>query len=121
MMILRLKNLTNIYRIDANRIRREDRGYLALEDLRIKSKFTRSNMPIREVWRIWRSGETKNPRGRRKKRKKARAGRLGPGLKHKLSAIHPSAELGAKIYGTELGAKIYGVELGARDAGAQTC
>ena len=75
------------------------RGYLALEDLRIKSKFPRSNMLIREVGR---SGERKNPRGRRKKRKKARAGRLGPGLKH---------HLGARIYGAKLGARIYDAEL----------
>jgi len=47
-------------------------------------------------------GREKNPRGRRKKRKKARARRLGLRIKHKLSAIHPGAELGAKIYGAEL-------------------
>ena len=56
-------------------------------------------MSIREVWR---SGERKNPRGRRKKRKKARAGRLGLGLKHKLGASHPGAELGARVTGAEL-------------------
>ena len=54
-----------------------ERGYLALEDLRIKSKFPRSNMSIHEVGR---SGERKNPRGRRKKRSEVRAERLGPGL-----------------------------------------
>jgi hypothetical protein len=43
-----------------------ERGYLALEDLWIKSKFSRPNIPILEVGR---SGESKNPRGRRKKRK----------------------------------------------------
>ena len=86
-------------------------GYLALKDLQIKSKFPRSNMPIREVGR---SGERKNPRGRRKKRKKARVGRLGPGLKHHLGAIDPGTKLGAKIYGTKLGAMIYGAKLGAR-------
>ena len=37
-----------------------ERGYLALEDLRIKSKFPRSNMPIREVGR---SGERKTREG----------------------------------------------------------
>ena len=63
-------------------------------------------MPIREVGR---SGERKNPRGRRKKRKKARVGGLGPGLKHKLDARHPGAELGAKIYGV----RVTGVELSA--------
>ena len=48
MMIIMLKNPTNIYRIDAKKLRGE-RGDLALEDLRIKSKFPRFNMPIREV------------------------------------------------------------------------
>ena len=95
MMILRLKNSTNIYRIDAKKLGGEQ-GYVALEDLRIKSKFPRSNMPIREVGQ---SGERKNPRGRRKK---ARAGRLGPGLKHHLGAIDHGAKLDAKIYGSEL-------------------
>ena len=75
MTILRLKNPTNIYRIDVKKLG-EERGYLALEDLRIKSKFPRSNMPIREVGR---SAKRKNPRERRKKRKKARAGRLDQG------------------------------------------
>ena len=75
MIILMLKNPTNIYRIDLKNTRRE-RGYLTLEDLRIKSKFPRSNMSIREVGR---SGKRKNPRGRRKKRKKALAGKLGAG------------------------------------------
>ena len=84
-----------------------ERGYLALEDLRIKSKFSRSNMLIHEVGR---SGERKNPRGRRKKRKKARAGRLGPELKHHLGAIDHGAKLGAKIYG----AGIYDTELPAK-------
>ena len=59
MTILKLRNPTNIYRIDVKKNRRE-RGYLALEDLRVKSKFLRSNMPIREVGQ---SGERKNPRG----------------------------------------------------------
>ena len=84
------------------------RGYLALEDLQIKSKFPRSNMPIREVGR---SGERKNPRGRRKKRKKAWAGRLGPGLKHHLGTIDHGAKLGAKIYGAKLSARIYDAEV----------
>ena len=110
MTILRLKNPTNIYRIDAKKLGGE-RGYPALEDLRIKSKFSRSNMPIREVGR---SRERKNSRGRRKKRKKARAGRLGSGLKHHLSAIDPAAKLDAKIYGAKLSARIYDVKLGAR-------
>ena len=52
-MILKLKNLTNIYRIDVKKTRRE-RGYLALEDLRIKSKFPRSNMPICKVGEVGR-------------------------------------------------------------------
>ena len=97
MKIFKLKNPTNIYRIDLKKTRRE-RGYLALGDLRIKSKFTRSNMPIHEVGR---SGKRKNPRGRKKKRKKARAARLGVGLKHHLSA----RIFGAKIYGAELVAR----------------
>jgi hypothetical protein len=67
--------MTNIYQIDRKKLGGE-RGYLALEDLRIKSKFPWSNMPICEVGR---SGERKNPRGRRKKRKKPRAGRVGAG------------------------------------------
>ena len=71
-----------------------ERGYLALKDLRIKSKFPWSNMPIREVGQ---SGERKNLRGRRKKRKKDRAGRLRSGLKHKLGVSHPGAKLGAKL------------------------
>ena len=86
------------------------RGYLALEDLQIKLKFPRSNMPIREVGR---SGERENPRGRRKKRKKARPGRLGPGLKHHLGARIYSAELGARIYDAELSARVTGAELPA--------
>ena len=117
MTICRLKNPTIIYRIDAKKLEGE-RGYLALEDLRIKSKFSKFNMPIREVGR---SGKRKNPRGRRKKRKKARAERLGPGLKHKLGA-----ELGARVTGAELPAMspprwLRAQELGARDAGAETC
>jgi hypothetical protein len=50
------------------------RGYLALEDLRIKFNFSRFNMPIREVGK---SGERENPRGRRNKIRKTRAGRGG--------------------------------------------
>ena len=110
MTILKLKNPTNIYRIDVKKTRRE-RRYLALEYLRIKSKFPRSNMPICEVGQ---SGERKNPRGRRKKRKKARGGRLGAGLKHHLGAIDVGAKLGAKIYDAKLGARIYCVELLAK-------
>ena len=93
MTILRLKNTTNIYRIDAKKLG-DEREYLALEDLRIKSKFPRSNMPIRKVGR---SGERKNPRGRRKKRKKAQAGGLGPGLKHKPGTIHPGVAESPKL------------------------
>jgi hypothetical protein len=65
MTILWLQNTTNICQIDAKKLGGE-RGYLALEDLWIKSKFPRSNMLILEVGR---SGESKNLRGRRKKRK----------------------------------------------------
>jgi hypothetical protein len=71
MMIIRLQNTTNIYRIDAKKLGGEQ-GYLALKDLWIKSKFSRSNMSILEVER---SGENKNPRGRRKKRRKPRLGK----------------------------------------------
>ena len=110
MTILRLKNPTNIYRIDAKKKLGGKRGYLALKDLRIKSKFLMSNMPIREVER---SGERKNPRGGRKKGKKARAGRLRPGLKHKLGASHLDAELGVGIYDDELGARVIDGELSA--------
>ena len=99
MTILRLKKLGG------------ERGYLALEDLWIKSKFSRSNMPIREVGR---SGERKNPRGRRKKRMKARAGKLGAGLKHHLGAIDIGAKLDVKIYGVKLDSRIYDVELPAK-------
>ena len=59
MTILKLKNLTNIYRIDAKKLGGE-RGYLALEDLWIKSKFPRSNIPIHEVGAKW--GEKKPER-----------------------------------------------------------
>ena len=107
MMILKLKNLTNIYRIDLKKKTRRERGYLALEDLWIKSKFPRSNMPIHEVGR---SGERKNLRGRRKK-KKARTERLDAELKHKLGA-----KLDANNHGAKLGAKIHGAELAAMSA-----
>ena len=111
MTILRLKNPINIYRIDAKKKLGGKRGYRALEDLRIKSKFPRSNMPIREVWR---TEERKNPRGRRKKRKKARARRLGTGLKHHLGAIDLVAVLGANNHGAKLGAKIYDAKVLAK-------
>ena len=117
MTILRLKNPTNIYRIDSKKLGGE-RGYLALEDLWIKSKFSRSNMPIREVGR---SGERKNPRQRRKKRKKARAGRLGTGLKHHLGAIDPGAKLGVRIYARELPAKSPPHQRRAQELGAEQC
>ena len=84
-----------------------EQGYLALEDLRIKSKFPRSNMPIHEVGR---SGESKNPRGRKKKRKKPRPGRLGGWLKH---------HIGAGVIGAKPGAIDLGVKLGANDPGVE--
>ena len=59
MTILRLKNPNNIYRIDAKKLGGE-RGYLAPKDLRIKSRFSRSNVSIREVGR---SGERKTQEG----------------------------------------------------------
>ena len=110
MTILKLKNPTNIYQIDAKKIG-GNRGYLALEDLWIKSKFPRSNMPIHEVGR---SGERKNPRRRRKKRKKARTGRLGAGLKHHLDAKIYGVKLDARIYGAQLGDSIYDAELSVK-------
>jgi hypothetical protein len=67
------------------------RVYLALEDLWIKSKFLRSNMPILEVGR---SGESKNLRGKRKKRKKPRPGKVGVDFKHYNGATDLSAVLG---------------------------
>ena len=98
MTILRLK-IRLIYTESMQKKLGEERGYLALENLRIKSKFPRSNMLIREVGR---SGERKHPRGRRKKRKKARVGRFGAGLKHYLGVI----DLGANNHGAKLGAKV---------------
>jgi hypothetical protein len=70
-----------------------ERGYLALEDLWIKSKFSRSNMPIPEVGR---SGESKNPRERRKERKEPRPDKLGADFKLYQSATDLGAVLGAK-------------------------
>jgi hypothetical protein len=92
-----------------------ERGYLALEDLRVKFKFSRSNMPIREVGR---SRERKNPRGRRKKKKKPREGRVGARLKHHHDAIDLSAKLGANDPGAMLGAKVIGAMLAAKVIGA---
>ena len=114
--------MTNIYRIDTKKIRRE-REYLALEDLRIKSKFPRSNMSIREVGR---SGERKNTRARRKKRKKARAARLGAGLKHHLGAIYVGAVLDTNNHGAKVPAKSpprlrRAQDLGVKISGAETC
>ena len=70
-------------------------------------------------------GRKKNPRGRRKKRK-ARVGRLGPGLKHKLSTMSNGAELGARVTGAELPAMspprwLRAQELSARDSGTEQC
>ena len=111
MTILKLKIPTNIYRIDLKKKTSRERGYLTLKDLRIKSEFPRSNMPIREVGQ---SGERKNPRGRRKKRKKAQAGRLGAGLKYHLGAIDLGAVLDVNNYGAKLDANNHGVKLGAK-------
>ena len=109
MTIFRLKNSTNIYRIDRKKLEGE-RRYLTLEDLWIKSKFPRSNMLIHEVER---SGDRKNQRGRRKNRKKAQAGRLGAGLKHKLGTMDLGAKFGTNNHGAKLDAKIHGAELAA--------
>ena len=74
MTILRLKNPTNIYRIDVKKLG-EERGYLALEDLQIKSNFPWSNMSIREVGQ---SGERKKPE-REEEEKEEASGRKGGG------------------------------------------
>ena len=78
MTILRLKNLTNIYRIDVKKKLGGERGYLALEDLRIKSKFSRSNMPIREVGR---SGERKRPEREEKEEEESSSRKVGAEVK----------------------------------------
>ena len=107
MTILRLKNLTNIYRIDTKKTRRGARipcSRRSMDQIKV-SKVKYADSCGRTKW------GGKNPRGRRRKRKKARAKRLRAGLKHHLGAIDPSAKLGAKIYGAKLGAMIYGVEL----------
>ena len=85
-----------------------ERGYLAVEDLQIKSKFPRSSMPIREVRR---SGESNNARGRRKKRKKPRSGKVGADFKQHLGAIDLGAKLGVNVRDVKLGAKIYYAEV----------
>ena len=95
MTILRFKNPTNMYRIDAKK-QGGERVYPALEDLWIKSRFSRSNMSIREVG--W-SGEKKNPR--RNKRKNARRRSAGWVKCRCLGAIHYGAELGASHSGAE--------------------
>ena len=77
MTIRRLKNLTNIYRIDAKKLGREQ-GYLALEDLRIKSKFSRSNMPIREVGR---SREREKPKREKKEEEESSDRKVGARVK----------------------------------------
>ena len=102
-MIVMFKDTTNIYQIDAKKTRGggERIPCSRLEDLRIKSKFPRSNMTIREVGR---SGERKNPRMRRKKRKKTRAGRVDAGLKQ---------DLGAKLGANDLGINGNDVEVSA--------
>ena len=109
MTILRLKNPTDIYQIDAKKLGGE-RGYLALKDLRIKSKFPRSNMPIHEVGR---SGERKKPEREEKEEEEGSGRKVGVGLKHQLGASHPGAELGAKICGAKLGARVTGANLPA--------
>ena len=55
-----------------------ERGYLALEDLRIKSKFPRSNMPIREVGR---SGREKKPERKEKEEEKSSGRKVGGRVK----------------------------------------
>ena len=122
MTILRLKNPTNIYRIDAKKLGGE-RGYLTLEDLWIKSKFPRSNMPIHEVGR---SGGEKKPEREKKEEKKGSNRKVGAGLKHHLGVRIYDAKLGARIYGAELPAKSpsrlrRAQDLGASNDGAEQC
>ena len=109
-----------------------ERGYLALEDLRIKSKFPRFQYV--DSWGRAKWGE-KKPESEEKEEEEGSGRKVKPELKHKLGASHPGAKLGTKIYGAELGAKVTGVELsamspsrwsraeelGARDVGTKTC
>ena len=77
MTIRRLKNSTNIYRIDTKKLGGE-RGYLALEDLQIKSKFSMSNIPIREVEQ---SGETKKSEREEQEEEEGSDRKVGAGIK----------------------------------------
>ena len=89
-----------------------ERGYLVLEDLRIKSKFLRSNMPICEVGR---SGERKKPEREEKEEEEGSGKKIGAGLKHHLGAIDLGVVLGTNNHGTKIyGANIYGAKLPAR-------
>jgi hypothetical protein len=69
------------------------RGYLALEDRRIKSNFSRSNRSIEEVGR---SVQRKNPKRRRKKMRMARRGRGGWLKRGFLAPRHGANDAGAK-------------------------
>ena len=97
MTIITFKNPTNIYRIDAKKLG-GGRGYLPLEDLRIKSRFSRFNMPIHEV-------------GREKTREGGE--RRGRTLGQEGWARVKCRELGAIHYGVELGVRVTGAELTA--------
>jgi hypothetical protein len=85
-----------------------ERGYLALEDLQIKSKFPRSKMPIREVGR---SGETKKPERKEKEKEEASGRKRGWLFTRDLGAIHLGAKLHAENPGAKLDARIVGVKL----------
>ena len=75
-----------------------ERGYLALEDIRIKSKFLRSNMPIREVGR---SGGEKKSEREEKEEEEGSAKKVDAGVKTppvtgaKLTAMSPPRVLRA--------------------------
>ena len=102
MTILKLKNLTNIYRIDLKKKLGGNEDTLLLKIYGSNQSF---QGPICRFVRQGEVGERKNPRGGRKKRKKARAGRLGAGLKHHLGAIDLGFALGVRIYDAKLSVK----------------
>ena len=107
MTILRFKNPTNMYRIDAKK-QGGERVYLALEDLRIKSRFSRSNMSIREVG--W-SGERKIRDGGERWTTLGEEGWAGVKCRG-LGAIHSGAEPPGRPFprAQELGASHSGAE-----------
>ena len=138
MTILWLKNLTNIYWIDAKKTRREARMPCSRRSTDQTKVF---KVQYVDSWGRAKWGERKPER---EEKEEEEAGRLGAGLKHHLGAIDLGAvlsannhdtKLGAKIYGAKLDAKIYGTkvpaksppclhraqDLGAKIYGAETC